>query len=45
MDEKNAENTWKIILNSGKILSDKEADDLKKITTKLRNEKSNEKRK
>lgn len=34
--EKNAEDIWNIILDSGKILSDKEADDLKKITVKLR---------
>lgn len=36
--EKNAEKTWDIILNSGKVLSDKEADDIKKITLKLRKE-------
>lgn len=36
--ERNAEEKWNLILNSGKILSDKEAEDMLKIVKKLRKE-------
>lgn len=37
--EKNVERTWNIILNSGKALSDEEAEDMLKTVKKLRKEK------
>jgi len=37
--KKNTRETWDKILNSGKILTDKEAEDLEKITRSMRKEK------
>ena len=37
--EKNVDNTWDAILHSGKLLSNKEAEELHEITRKIRKEK------
>lgn len=36
--EKNVDNTWEIILHSGKVLSDKEAKEMHEITRRIRKE-------
>ena len=36
--KKTSKNTWKELLNAGKILSDKEADEMMEVVKKLRSE-------